>query len=176
VKSIKPSPSDIAVLIYTSGTTGSPKGVLLSHGNFTSNVLAGAKLYPELGAEDRALSILPWAHSFGQTGELYCFIYVGGSIGFVENVTTIAEDMGKVKPTFLIAVPKIFNKIYAGLWAKMDEAGGLAKMLFTMGVESGRKTAGTGGGREILFSDGPEIQTGRRHCFQKDSRAVGRTG
>ncbi len=139
VKSIKPEPSDIAVLIYTSGTTGSPKGVLLSHGNFTTNVAAAKKNYPELGTDDRALSILPWAHSFGQTGELYCFTHVGGSVGFVENVTTIAEDMGKVKPTFLIAVPKVFNKIYAGLGAKMNETGGLAKMLFTMGVESGKK-------------------------------------
>ena len=139
VKSIHPKPYDIAGLIYTSGTTGSPKGVLLSHGNFTSNVLAGAKLYPQLGKEDRGLSILPWAHSFGQTGELYFFLHVGGSIGFMENVTTIAEDMEKVKPTFLIAVPKIFNKIYAGLWAKMEETEGLAKMLFTMGVESARK-------------------------------------
>ncbi len=139
VKSLKPKPSDIAVLIYTSGTTGNPKGVLLSHGNFTSNVHAARKLYPDLGVNDRALSILPWAHSFGQTGELYCIIYVGGSIGFVEKVTTIADDMGKVKPTILIAVPKIFNKIYAGLWAKMNETGGLAKTLFTMGVESGKK-------------------------------------
>ena len=139
VKSIKPDPSDIAVLIYTSGTTGSPKGVLLSHGNFTSNVLAGAKLYPQLGMEDRGLSILPWAHSFGQTGELYFFLHVGGSIGLIENVTTIAEDMAKVRPTFIIAVPKIFNKIYAGLRAKMEETGGLAKMLFTMGVESAKR-------------------------------------
>ena len=139
VKSIKPDPSHIAVLIYTSGTTGSPKGVLLSHGNFTSNVLAGGQLYPQLKKEDRGLSILPWAHSFGQTGELYFFLHVGGSLGFIENATTIAEDMAKVKPTFLIAVPKVFNKIYAGLWVKMDETGGIAKMLFTMGVESAKK-------------------------------------
>jgi len=138
-ESIKPKPSDIAVLIYTSGTTGSPKGVLLSHGNFTSNVLAGKKLYPQLGREDRGLSILPWAHSFGQTGELYFFLHVGGSIGFIENVTTIAEDMANVKPTFLIAVPKIFNKIYTGLQSKMDETGGIAKMLFNMGVESAKR-------------------------------------
>jgi long-chain acyl-CoA synthetase len=139
VKSIKPDPSHIAVLIYTSGTTGSPKGVLLSHGNFMSNVHAAKKLYPELGKDDRGLSILPWAHSFGQTAELYFFSHVGGSVGFMENVTTIGEDMGKVKPTYIIAVPKVFNKIYAGLGAKMNETGGLAKMLFTMGVESGKK-------------------------------------
>lgn len=154
VKSIKPEPSDIAVLIYTSGTTGSPKGVLLSHGNFTSNVHAAKKLYPDLGKDDRGLSILPWAHSFGQTAELYFFSHVGGSVGFMENVTTIAEDMGKVKPTYIIAVPKVFNKIYAGLGAKMNETGGLAKMLFTMGVESGKR-------RRELAVDG-------KSCFLTD--------
>ena len=154
VKSIKPEPSDIAVLIYTSGTTGSPKGVLLSHGNFTSNVHAAKKLYPDLGKDDRGLSILPWAHSFGQTAELYFFSHVGGSVGFVENVTTIAEDMGKVKPTYIIAVPKVFNKIYAGLGAKMNETGGPAKMLFTMGVESGKR-------RRALAVDG-------KSCFLTD--------
>ena len=154
VASIKPDPSHIAVLIYTSGTTGSPKGVLLSHGNFTTNVMAAKKLYPELGVDDRGLSILPWAHSFGQTAELYCFSHVGGSVGFMENVTTIAEDMGKIKPTFLIAVPKVFNKIYAGLWAKMNEPGGLAKTLFTMGVESGKR-------RRELAAEG-------KSCFMTD--------
>ncbi len=139
VASIRPKPEDIAVLIYTSGTTGNPKGVLLSHGNFTSNVLAGYKVFPELNEKDRGLSILPWAHSFGQTGELYLFSHIGGSVGFMGDVTTLGDDMGKVQPTFLIAVPRVFNKIYAGLWAKMNETGGLAKKLFEMGIESAKK-------------------------------------
>jgi long-chain acyl-CoA synthetase len=139
VASIRPKPEDIAVLIYTSGTTGDPKGVLLSHGNFTSNVLAGHKVFPGLNENDRGLSILPWAHSFGQTGELYLFSHIGGSVGFMGDVTTLGDDMGKVKPTFLIAVPRVFNKIYAGLWAKMNDKGGLAKKLFEMGIESGKK-------------------------------------
>lgn len=134
-----PSPSDIAVLIYTSGTTGAPKGVLLSHGNFTSNVQAGGKKFPNLGHKDRSLSILPWAHSYGQTAELYNFIGFGGSIGFIRNPTTIAEDMGKVAPTFLIAVPRVFNKIYDGLWTKINETGGFAYKLFTMGLESAKE-------------------------------------
>jgi len=136
VPSIRPKPSDIAVLIYTSGTTGDPKGVLLSHGNFTSNHLAGAAMFPELNQESRSLSILPWAHSYGQTAEFYNFIHLGGSIGFVRDVTTLGEDMANVAPTFLIAVPRVFNKIYDGLWAKMNETGGLALKLFTMGIES----------------------------------------
>jgi len=134
-----PSPHDIAVLIYTSGTTGDPKGVLLSHGNFTTNFLAGGALYPDLGPHSRSLCILPWAHSFGQTGELYNLIHLGGAMGFMGDVTTLAEDMGKVRPTLLVAVPRVFNKIYDGLWAKMNETGGLAKKLFVMGVESARR-------------------------------------
>ena len=139
VKSIRPQPEDIAVLIYTSGTTGDPKGVLLSHGNFTSNVLAGHKVFPELNQNDRGLSILPWAHSFGQTGELYLYSHIGGSIGFMGDVTTLGDDMAKVQPTFLIAVPRVFNKIYAGLWAKMDETGGLAQKLFEMGIAAAKE-------------------------------------
>jgi len=149
VASNEPDPDDIAVLIYTSGTTGNPKGVLLSHRNFCTNFTAGGSLYPkELRPHSRSLSILPWAHSFGQTAELYNFINVGGSIGFVENVTTIGEDMGKVKPTLLIAVPRVFNKIYAGLWTKMDETGGIARKLFLMGINAAkrkRELAGHGG-------------------------------
>jgi long-chain acyl-CoA synthetase len=134
--SIKPKPTDVAVLIYTSGTTGDPKGVLLSHGNFTSNVIAGGGMFPEITHESRSLSILPWAHSYGQTAELYNFINSGASIGFVRDATTIGEDMAKVAPTFLIAVPRVFNKIYDGLWTKMNETGGLALKLFTMGIDS----------------------------------------
>ncbi|TKB07146.1 long-chain fatty acid--CoA ligase [Desulforhopalus sp. IMCC35007] len=136
VTAITPQPTDTAVLIYTSGTTGDPKGVLLSHGNFTSNVIAGGKLFPEFSHEDRSLSILPWAHSYGQTAELYNFIYFGGSMGFIREVSTIVQDMKNVAPTFLIAVPRVFNKIYDGIWSKMKETGGLALKIFTMGLES----------------------------------------
>ncbi|MDM8543140.1 long-chain fatty acid--CoA ligase [Desulfococcaceae bacterium HSG9] len=139
VASVRPSPGDIAVLIYTSGTTGNPKGVLLSHGNFTSNAISGGRLVPELDANSRSLSILPWAHSFGQTAELYNFIHLGGSIGFIQDITTIADDMGKLSPTYLIAVPRIFNKIYDSLWQKINASGGLAKTLFVMGVEAGKQ-------------------------------------
>lgn len=136
VAAIYPDPKDIAVLIYTSGTTGTPKGVLLSHGNFTSNVIDGGARFPEITQESRSLSILPWAHSYGQTAELYHFIHKGASIGFVRDVKTFAEDMATVAPTFLIAVPRLFNKIYDGLWAKIDDAGGVAKKLFVMGLKS----------------------------------------
>ncbi len=139
VPSIKPDPDEVAALIYTSGTTGDPKGVLLTHGNFTSNSLAGQKIYPEFNHQDRGLSILPWAHSYAQTAELYTFVNLGASLGFMESVKTLASDMQKIRPTFLIAVPRVFNKIYDGIWAKMNEAGGLKKALFVMAVESTKK-------------------------------------
>lgn len=139
VPPVIPKPTDTAVLIYTSGTTGDPKGVLLSHGNFTSNVIAGGKMFPELTHESRSLSILPWAHSYGQTAELYNFIRIGGSIGFIRDVSTIVQDMANVAPTFLIAVPRVFNKIYDALHNKMQQTGGLALKLFTMGLESAKE-------------------------------------
>lgn len=139
VKSVVPDTDEIAVLIYTSGTTGEPKGVLLSHGNFSSNVVDAGACFPDLCEEDRSLSILPWAHSYGQTADLYNFINIGGSMAFMGSVQTIVDDMGKATPTFLIAVPRIFNRVYDGLWAKMDEEGGLPRKLFVMGVESAKR-------------------------------------
>ncbi len=139
VPSIKPGPQDVASLIYTSGTTGDPKGVLLTHGNFTSNSLGGQKYYPEFNQHDRGVSILPWAHSYAQTAELYTFVYLGASLGFMESVQTLAEDMKKLRPTFLIAVPRVFNKIYDGIYARMNREGGIKKKLFLMAVESAKK-------------------------------------
>ena len=137
VPAVHPEADDIAGLIYTSGTTGAPKGVLLSHGNFTSNVHAVAKAVPELDENLRTLSFLPWAHSYGQTAELHFLMRLGGSTGFAESPSTIVDDLALVKPTFLIAVPRIFSRVYDGLNTKMDEQGGLAKTLFDMGVNAG---------------------------------------
>jgi long-chain acyl-CoA synthetase len=139
IPAIHPGTDEIAVLIYTSGTTGEPKGVLLSHGNCTSNSMAGVSMFPELTEQGVSLSILPWAHSYGQTAELNAMVYLGGSIGFIESVKTVVQDMALVRPTWLIAVPRVFNRIYSGLWEKMNEQGGLARKLFVMGVEAGKR-------------------------------------
>jgi len=135
-----PAAEDVAELIYTSGTTGNPKGVLLMHMNFTSNSHAGLKLYPELYENEVvSLTILPWAHTFGQTAELFAIIRLGGRMGMIESTKTIVNDIILVKPTFIIAVPTVFNRIYDGLWNKMNKDGGVAKALFVMGVEAARK-------------------------------------
>ncbi len=137
--STRPSPDDIAGLIYTSGTTGDPKGVLLSHANLTSNTLAGLKKYPELTENGISLAILPWAHSYGQTAELHAIIKLGAAMGIAESPATIANDLTLVKPNWLIAVPRVFNRIYDGLHKKMEDTGGLPKTLFDMGVAAAKK-------------------------------------
>ncbi|MBW2533728.1 MAG: long-chain fatty acid--CoA ligase [Deltaproteobacteria bacterium] len=136
VKAVYPAASDIAGLVYTSGTTGDPKGVLLSHGNLTSNIHALFKSYPKFSETDRTLSFLPWAHSYGQVAELHLLVRIGGSTGFAESPQTIVDDLALVEPTMLVAVPRIFNRVYDGLQTKMKEGGGLPKMLFDMGISA----------------------------------------
>ncbi|MGH7271921.1 MAG: AMP-binding protein, partial [Polyangiaceae bacterium] len=118
VDSIRPAPSDMAALIYTSGTTGNPKGVILTHANIASNVSAAHEVFP-MDRADRSLSFLPWAHVFGQTAELHALLSAGASIAICEGVDKILENLAEVKPTLLFSVPRIFNKIYAGVKAQL---------------------------------------------------------
>jgi len=146
VKSIYPKPEEVAVLVYTSGTTGDPKGVLLMHMNWTSNHHARVVAFPELDENDRSLSLLPWAHCFG-LGELHTFTALGASMGFMESTNTVVQDMATIRPTYLIAVPRIFNKVYDTIVTKVNEAGGFKKKLFDMGVEAAKQ-------RRILAQQG----------------------
>jgi long-chain acyl-CoA synthetase len=115
--------------IYTSGTTGKPKGVLLSHGNITSNINCVANNFP-MDRADISLSFLPWAHSFGQTCELHTLFSRGAAMALNDSVDNLIANLAVVRPTILFAVPRIFNRIYDGLQKKMADAGGLTKTLF----------------------------------------------
>ncbi|MBN1289272.1 MAG: AMP-binding protein, partial [Actinobacteria bacterium] len=139
VESVKPGSDEIAVLIYTSGTTADPKGVLLSHGNLSSNARAGYHRYFFLNENDRSLSILPWAHSYGLCAELLNYIQFGGAIAFIESIDTVPRDMMLAKPTYLIAVPRIFNKVYDMAWTMMKEEGGIKLKMFSAAVNTARK-------------------------------------
>jgi len=134
--SLQPEPGDVALLIYTSGTTAEPKGVLLSHGNLSSNAWAGYRCFPELGPHGVSLSILPWAHSYGQTAELNCFLQFGGSLAFMGSVETLSQDLLTVRPTYLLAVPRILNRIHDGVQEQLQQRGGLALALFRMGLSA----------------------------------------
>ncbi len=139
IPTIHPSPYEMAAIIYTSGTTGTPKGVMLSHGNFTACAMSGYHIFPELNQSSVSLSILPWAHSYGQSAELYNWFLFGGSMGIAGSTETISEDILKVKPSFLIAVPRIFNKIYDGIQLKMHDEGGIKYKLFKRSLKIASK-------------------------------------
>ncbi len=173
VAAVHPAPGETAALIYTSGTTGDPKGVLLTHGNFTSNSHAGRMMFPMLTEEDVCLSILPWAHSYGQTAELYTMIQVGASIGIMGSVNTLQGDFRAVRPTFLIAVPRVFNRIYDGIIARMNREGGVKKKLFFFaldGAKEKRRMEETG---KSSFLTNLKWRIGDRLVFRKIREAFG---
>lgn len=136
--SVKPSRTDVASLLYTSGTTGKPKGVVLSHENFCTNVYASAAALP-LASTDVSVSFLPWAHAFGQTGELHMFVSRGAAMAIAESPATLVDDFGVVRPTVLVAVPRIFNRIYDGLQKRMQDESRVKQMLFARALAVSRE-------------------------------------
>mgnify|MGYP002780275636 FL=1 len=116
----RPNPDDIATFIYTSGTTGEPKGVVLTHRNLAANVSAVLDLHP-MTPEDRSLSFLPWAHCFGQVAELHGLIARGVSMAIAESTQKIVDNIAEIRPTVLVSVPRIFNRIYDRLQKRIAE-------------------------------------------------------
>jgi long-chain acyl-CoA synthetase len=121
---------DLADFIYTSGTTGKPKGVMLSHGNIVDNINAIHAAFPFSPDGETSLAFLPWAHAFGQVAEVYTMFSIGGKIGLAEAPTTLIANLSEVRPTILMSVPRVWNKVYSNLHKKMTDAGGLKQKLF----------------------------------------------
>lgn len=107
-----PSEEDLAALVYTSGTTGKPKGVMLTHRNVLSNVKACVERLEPRG-DDVFLSFLPLSHTFERTGGYYLPIACGACVAFARSVQLLAEDMKTVRPTVLVSVPRIYERVYA---------------------------------------------------------------
>lgn len=119
---------DIATIIYTSGTTGTPKGVMLSHRNILSNVMACIPCFPP-GEELRALSFLPLNHIFERM-VTYLYLFRGTSIYYAESLDTIADNLKEVKPNMFTTVPRLLEKVYDKIMQKGNELKGIKKKLF----------------------------------------------
>jgi long-chain acyl-CoA synthetase len=136
---VSPDPQSIAGFIYTSGTTGKPKGALLSYGNILSNIIATHEIFEDLGPDDRYLSFLPWAHSFGQTVELHMMVSYGSSMAINDALPRLLENLAEVKPTVLVAVPRIFNRIYEAVNREIAARPGFLRRIIQGGVRGAIK-------------------------------------
>jgi long-chain acyl-CoA synthetase len=161
--SIKPDKDDIAFLIYTSGTTGNPKGVKLSHANIASNVSAVHECF-EMLPEDRTLSFLPWAHSFGLTCELHCMTSMGASMALNTAVDKLVAEMPEVRPTILVAVPRIFNRIHDGVQKQIAGKPSIIQGLFRSGMAASMKKRA---GQSLGFGESVSLALADKLVFSK---------
>jgi long-chain acyl-CoA synthetase len=140
-------PDQIATIIYTSGTTGEPKGAMLTHGNIASNVSAVIDLLP-MGPTDSSLSFLPLSHILERMVD-YLMFAAGVSIAYVETMDTIANNMQEVRPTIVVSVPRIYEKINARITDTAMRAGGAKRAIFLWAHEVGDRwtTATLDGGK-----------------------------
>jgi len=130
-------PMDLATLIYTSGTTGKPKGVMMSHNNIVSNVIASTERVPS-SKGDSALSFLPVCHIFERM-ILYLYQYCGIQIYFAEGLDKISDNLKEVKPEIMTVVPRLLEKVYEAIIAKGSDLTGIKHNLFFWAVSVGLK-------------------------------------
>ena len=132
-------PGDLASIIYTSGTTGLPKGVMLSHSNFTSNIDAMDQV-TDFNRTDTILSFLPLSHVLERM-TTFAFLYKGASIAYAESIETVADNLLEVRPTIMVSVPRLFEKIYAKVMDNVLAGSALKKKIFFWSVRAGLRHA-----------------------------------
>ncbi|TQM22604.1 AMP-dependent synthetase/ligase [Chryseobacterium aquifrigidense] len=132
---------DTATLIYTSGTTGIPKGVMLTHGNFIKAFDSHFEFFKFKNFEEElSLAFLPLSHVFERSWSLLC-LYGGARVYFLEDPKNVAKALEEIKPTAMCAVPRFFQKVYAGVLEKAEEGSSLKKKIFDWALKTGWETA-----------------------------------
>jgi long-chain acyl-CoA synthetase len=131
---------DIATLIYTSGTTGLPKGVMLTHRNICENIKSSVACMP-VDSSDRTLSFLPLSHSYERTAGYYVMFACGVEIYYAESIETVSLNIAEVKPTIVITVPRLFERIKSTLFKDLDAGPATRKKIFLWALEVGKKFA-----------------------------------
>lgn len=131
------SKDQVCTIIYTSGTTGNPKGVMLTHHNFVSNVKIASSVLP-ITQHDRALSFLPLCHVFERTGGYYVMFFNKAQIYYAESIETVANNMLEVKPTFMCSVPRLYEKMYSRIKEKIETGSLASKKIFSWALKIGQ--------------------------------------
>jgi len=131
-------PKSLATIVYTSGTTGRPKGVMLSHTNVLANAYAGVSSI-SVYREDLFLSFLPLSHALERTIGYYLPVMCGATVAFARSVPQLAEDLLIIKPTILIAVPRIYERVYSKILKQLEAKPAIAKKLFLLTTDIGWK-------------------------------------
>ena len=129
-------PDDLATIVYTSGTTGRPKGVMLSNRNILLNTETVRDVV-EISTEDVFLSFLPLSHTLERTVGYYLPMKTGASIAYARSIPQLAEDLVTIRPTILISVPRIYERVYNKIQAGLAEKSPLAAGLFNLAVDTG---------------------------------------
>lgn len=135
----------MASILYTSGTTGNPKGVMLTHNNFLSNVRAGLEKVP-VNDSYVNLSFLPLSHVLERTAGYYLSLVAGMTMAYAEDVTTVPENMMEIKPHTMTSVPRLYEKIYDKIMESVNAGSWLKKQFFYWAKNLGRENA-------VLFAE-----------------------
>jgi long-chain acyl-CoA synthetase len=138
-RALEVQPDDLATLIYTSGTTGDPKGVMLLHSNIVSNVQGALDTFADFGAGDVALSFLPLCHIFERMGGHYLLLQQGVTIAYAESVEKVPANMTEVRPTLMLSVPRLYEKMYARVNEKVAADSPLKQRIFRWALGVGRR-------------------------------------
>ena len=128
--------NDIATIIYTSGTTGVPKGVMLTHKNFLANAASGLQAVP-VATDDSLLSFLPLSHALERTVGYYLPVMAGACVAHARGIAELAEDLQTIRPTGLIAVPRIFERMHMRINESLKAQSGRKRKLFRLACEIG---------------------------------------
>ncbi len=132
-------PEDVATFIYTSGTTGAPKGVMLTHSNLMSNVEGALKVLTMAGPGETCLSILPLSHVFERMAGHYLMLRAGCTIAYAESVEKLSDNLLEVRPSILLSVPRLYEKMYARIQEKVATDPPLRRRVFRWAMDVGRR-------------------------------------
>lgn len=165
-------PSNLASIIYTSGTTGEPKGVMLTHNNFISNILSSISVLP-ISDEDTFLSFLPLCHVFERMAGHFLPITVGSTIAYAEGIDKVAENMQEIHPTVMTSVPRLYEKMYAKVKEAVELGSPIKRKLFNWSFSVGEEYQKKKKSNQLNFGTKFKFNFANKLVFSKLKNRVG---